>query len=823
MSHSELWPHQRAIFDALMEGKNVILPTTTGTGKTRASLYPWLVSLDTINNQYYGKLPGKCIYTVPMRILAKQFFHEYDEIAKKYGLRYGLEISRKIQTGDQPNDPRFEADLIFATIDQVLSSFLIAPYSLPKRAANLNAGAILSSYLVFDEFHLFDPDSTLPTTLHMLKMLKGIVPFVLMTATFSRNMLDDLAAELDAVIVPHPDDNDAQAAIRALPSQQKTRRYHVVDAPMQAQIILDQHRGRTLVICNTVDRARTIFEQLQAKTTDIDVYLLHSRFLPEDRSDTEDTIRTLFSKEKTDAETNAIVVSTQAIEVGVDISSSILHTELAPANAIIQRAGRCARYEGETGDVFIYGQAINNDGEVINLTDEPAPYMSQKNEFAATLNAFRDRNGDALDFEAERAILSAVHGESDRRIINQLREASWQHRRSMFAVMRGDDDADARHLIRNVVSQRVTIHREPNAALSAAPYDAPAFGLHPGTVKGYLADWLEQGDALDLQDGGLWILHDYGADKTAKERHELESNNERYKFNPVTTKESAWGTPLLVVHPALATYDPTLGFIGTRGNDSSDVWQATLPERGERKAHPPRKYQKETYERHIELVHDAFREYWPEAEQAATKLEVIYGWEAGSIQRAAELAILLHDVGKLSKDWQTWAHRYQQAVSVEDDDNSDFAPITGEAYAHTTVEGDRFREIERSIKPSRPWHAVEGAAASLPVVSAEFGKGHPLTQAVFNAIARHHAPFSDTGQGYKLVDDAAQHIFNLMDCKPQPLKAAMSAEKMTKTKRFIINPELPEHRKAYMAYLLIVRALRRADGTGTERGSIHAR
>src|SRR5699024_8827025 len=44
-----------------------------------------------------------------------------------------------------------------------------------------------------------------------------------------------------------------------------------------------------------------------------------------------------------------IVVTTQAFEAGVDISSATLVTEAAPWTAVVQRAGRCNRY-GEVED-----------------------------------------------------------------------------------------------------------------------------------------------------------------------------------------------------------------------------------------------------------------------------------------------------------------------------------------------------------------------------------------------------------------------------------------------------------------------------------------
>jgi len=84
----------------------------------------------------------------------------------------------------------------FCTIDQMLSSFLNIPYSVGRGSANVNAGAIFASYLVFDELHLLDPERSFTTTLKVLKQVKGIAPFLLMTATLT----DELAQEIKKVI-----------------------------------------------------------------------------------------------------------------------------------------------------------------------------------------------------------------------------------------------------------------------------------------------------------------------------------------------------------------------------------------------------------------------------------------------------------------------------------------------------------------------------------------------------------------------------------------------------------------------------------------------
>lgn len=792
------YPFQRRVAELLLGGRNVILQAPTGSGKTHAAMLPFLNALE-----YRRDFPTKCIYSVPMRVLAKQFVKDYSEIIQRAGRKGKIEVA--IQTGEQAENRDLSADLIFATIDQTLSSFLLNPYSLPLRQANLNAAAVMGSYLVFDEFHLFDPDSTLPTTLHMLQMLRGITPFVLMTATFSRDMLDGLAEVLNAVVVPGTDEEKEQ--LQRLESQQKTRRYHVADEPLTAQAVLEKHRGRSLVICNTVDRARALYEALQrVKDPDTEVWLLHSRFLRQDRDQIEERLRRYFARGQTDG--NLIVVSTQAIEVGLDITSTALHTELAPANAILQRAGRCARYPGEEGDVYIYPYALAVDtGEQLDLREHPEPYAGkeEKKLFEPTLEQFGARSGEVLDFRAEQDIISAVHGPLDAQIIEALRQGAYEHRQRMFAVMRHDNPADPRHLIREIFQQQVTIHPNPDELL-VAPFDVPSFGVYPGTLQKYITGWLERAAELELP----WAVKYLCA---VPDEEASQANRSTYKWEEVYTPKTAWGAPLIVVHPSLATYNPALGFLPDRGGN----WQATLPALEQRSERPLPTYRLETYEDHIRRVYQAFEELWPELDYAARRLEARYGWPRGSVRRAAELAVLLHDVGKLSVKWQGWVKRYQDAIGM---------PVAaGQAYAHTEVQNDAHREAERKVG-RRPWHAVEGAIATAPILFGAFAEQQSLAKAAFSAIARHHAPKSGDNQPFRLIREALAHIraaLNHVDNVESWTESLVGLREEIPSdfgaSEVIAQPEDNDDLGSFLAYLLIVRALRRADQRGTERGT----
>lgn len=114
---------------------------------------------------------------------------------------------------------------------------------------------------------------------------------------------------------------------------------------------------RSLIICNTVDRASGVFDlmfqkQKAGELEGVDLVLLHSRFRPADRNARADRLK-LKPKHLEEYSNGQIVVSTQVIEAGVDLSSAILWTEIAPLSSLVQRLGRLNR----TGEFGANGQA----------------------------------------------------------------------------------------------------------------------------------------------------------------------------------------------------------------------------------------------------------------------------------------------------------------------------------------------------------------------------------------------------------------------------------------------------------------------------------
>lgn len=186
----------------------------------------------------------------------------------------------------------------------------------------------------------------------------------------------------------------------------------LIDDPAQlASEVRKCHRSgtRTIVVVNTVRRACELFEALNIdesvspKTTrkskktkepqrdegapEISkpkVVLLHSRFRPEDRkTQVEEALA-----EIAPGEPGTIVVSTQVIEAGVDVSATTLFTDLAPWASLVQRFGRCNRRGEENSQARVFWIDLprnNADAEKIAL-----PY--QLNDLRASAERLKELN-----------------------------------------------------------------------------------------------------------------------------------------------------------------------------------------------------------------------------------------------------------------------------------------------------------------------------------------------------------------------------------------------------------------------------------------------
>jgi CRISPR-associated endonuclease/helicase Cas3 len=773
----------------LLAGRNVILQAPTGSGKTKAALFPYLLA-----RRRELDFPRKLLYCVPMRVLARSFYADLKEKGQN------IDLDARLQTGEQQDDRRLEGEITFATIDQVLSSFLNIPYALSLRQGNVNAGAVISCYLVFDEFHLLDPGSTLPTTLEMLRMLKGVTPFVLMTATFSRAMLNRLASLLDAEVVTVSDDE-----LQRIPTQKdKKRWFHRIDAPLTAEAVLQHHRTCSIAICNTVERAQDLFEQLHAQASPgVKVILLHSRFLRQHRREKEDNVRLFFGKDREKAG-SVILVATQVIEVGLDITCEVMHTEVAPASAILQRAGRCARFEGEKGDVYVYQVPLNR-------KDEPnyAPYLDEQATLTRkTWEALPSFEGENMDFLAEQHLVNMVHAETDGRMLDGLEQSRYAHRQEMNKAIGQQEIGLARNLIRNDDSVTVLVH--PNPVEIKNPYDLEGFSLFFGTLHGQFKEWQEAG----LPNEEITWLLKYPQEKDGGEG---EDRPIHYEWTPVKDHRELSRSAIHVVNPLLVKYDSSIGFrFAPGGGFQSPLHRSQATGAGREQ----RGYSRESYQEHIQKMLTVYQARLSrEMTYAATRLERQIGLTTGSLEWGVRLAIALHDVGKMDRRWQGWAHEWQKRIG---------APVASNyIVAHTDYNPDdpHHQNVEAGMPGSRPPHAVEGAVAVFRVLHQLLGAPSPgdprlkLMKALFTAIARHHSPGADCYKDFTLHQAASFVVAQVLVDMNVGTQVARWLETSKKPQPITGLLVQPDSRDELLAYFLIVRALRLADQGAMEAGN----
>lgn len=115
--------------------------------------------------------------------------------------------------------------------------------------------------------------------------------------------------------------------------------------PVLKNAILNQEK--VLVIYNTIYQAQEAFKKIENEFPEISKMLIHSRFKRGDRVKLESKLKSEFNGDQTTQFGNGlnpcIVVSTQVVEVSLDISFDRMITQCAPLDSLIQRFGRVNR------------------------------------------------------------------------------------------------------------------------------------------------------------------------------------------------------------------------------------------------------------------------------------------------------------------------------------------------------------------------------------------------------------------------------------------------------------------------------------------------
>jgi len=337
-----------------------VIRIPTGLGKTEGVLAAW--SFHRVG-QADDRWPRRLIWCLPMRVLVEQTEHVASELASKMPARQRPEVHIAMggeDAGEWYLYPERPA-IIIGTQDMLLSRALNRGYAGPRARWPVEFGLLNHDALwVMDEVQLMDVG--LATSAHLQAFRKqdhnrSLRPCHTwwMSATLQPGWLRSVdTAEHHTDWIRDPCTIAPDQRIGGLWDVGKSLIVESIehdDAGAFAQRILAEHvattageYGRmTLVVCNTVDRACVVFDALRSAGRVGGLELVHSRFRPAER---EGWRERFLSRSACSHDADRIIVATQVVEAGVDISAGCLITELAPWPSLVQRFGRCARYGG---------------------------------------------------------------------------------------------------------------------------------------------------------------------------------------------------------------------------------------------------------------------------------------------------------------------------------------------------------------------------------------------------------------------------------------------------------------------------------------------
>lgn len=773
-------PFQERIAEAILGEKNVILRAPTGSGKTWAVVAPYLYALAKDS-----PVADRLLYALPLRSLATSLYKstQSDVIRNPFVNKFTNEI--RIQTGERREDDRFDGRVTFTTIDQLLSSYLLQPVSLPSRCGNLNAGAILGGLICFDEFHLLDPSKSMATAIEMLDTVAVRYPvsrFVLMTATLSSSSLSRLKSQLNAEYIDVP-----ETEADKLPMQQfRSRRYVWRDEPLSATAVAREHcHGRTIVVVNTVRKAQELYRELQSEEcrsllgSETRIRLLHSRFFTKDRERHEFDLADWYGPEA--KEIDVILVSTQVIEAGMDFSCDNLHTELAPMNALVQRAGRCARRANQTGTVWCYSLDRTNDGKL-----NYGPYIDFEEivkQTALTLAETIGGGGRTLKYHDELSLVDQVQSGWEEKHAVSVRET----RPNVRQAQNRGNPAAVRQLIRDVDSINVIITDSPESL----HFDNRKWPEMLSIPRRSLHNIFNPDAASD----SLWSV------KIALERDVTQNGSIVVDW---TSIDDAFGLQragwLIAIHPSRACYSPEIGLvIGQSGDAPRVVYR-------ERPVAVGYRYKMEVYEDHVRRVRSAGRKQESSYHIATRRIAALLGITSQKVCDWLDLLWALHDVGKLSVEWQDAIWEWQASKSGVP---AEPRPVLAHSDYDPEIDYLASRRASR-----RPPHAAEGAFAVRQLLEDLIGNyAMGAYRASITAIVRHHSPDTGTVNAFSLIANAEALVTHSLEQElTVPLaKTGTPRERKSFTDEDLFQCTDISEEKFLPLYLYLSRRLRLAD------------
>lgn len=365
---AEPYNHQSEFAQVILDEKNAILQAGTGSGKTEAALIPCLLS-------------GKRIFLIyPSKALLQDQRDRVANICEAVLPQRAVKIL--VDTGEEADLTGYSADVVLTSLDKLVYRFFgygrkrwsfIYPYRLGFGSAESDR----QSVLIFDEAHVYEEIifSHFWFLVEKLTYERRIQTLIL-SATFPED-LKRVLEDPERKFFPRPKNEGAFFSVVNDEVQRTGTTIFRGECTTEEALFkgLDLYKqGKKVVIVypniRKDDGLASAWKKVVAEANPGDIAHLndekvtggiltyHGQQWPAYRCKVLSRILEL------DKDRPYLVLTTGAMEVGVDISADILFSGPRTVAGFVQQVGRCARRNGKTGDVYLI-KPSSNDADVV--------------------------------------------------------------------------------------------------------------------------------------------------------------------------------------------------------------------------------------------------------------------------------------------------------------------------------------------------------------------------------------------------------------------------------------------------------------------------
>ena len=320
-------------YSADSEKSHSMIVASTGAGKT---------------DFLFRRCRGRVFYTLPFQASINAMFARLSKDLRERNPDLNIKLLHAASSLIEPEDGDREDIILQKHIGssiKVLTPYQLAGIAFGSKGYEAMILDLKDCDVILDEVHTYSGVSQ-AIVLKVVAVLKSIgCRLHIGTATMPSILYNQIKSILG-------DENVLETKLTKQELDKYDRhRIHKIDNWGTSETLIKnaiENNQKILVVCNQIAHAQAVYKRLNLRFPNVESLLLHSRFKRKDRKQREKDLIGLDEKGNPAYKFNTsskacFVVSTQVVEVSLDISFDLMITECAPLDALIQRFGRINR------------------------------------------------------------------------------------------------------------------------------------------------------------------------------------------------------------------------------------------------------------------------------------------------------------------------------------------------------------------------------------------------------------------------------------------------------------------------------------------------